>query len=61
MDVQRPPFGSPVLCIDNFLLEHEAQQVLQECDLPVCQSVKGSHVRSLLVGLVGDLGVRFTW
>jgi hypothetical protein len=31
MDVQRPAFCSPVLCIDDFLLEHEAQQVLQEC------------------------------
>lgn len=31
MDVQRPPFRSPVLCIDDFLLDEEAQKVLQEC------------------------------
>ena len=31
MRVSRPPFHSPVLCIDNFLPEEDAQKVLQEC------------------------------
>src|SRR5689334_14275449 len=31
MNIFRPPFRSPVLCIDDFLLEEDAQRVLQEC------------------------------
>jgi hypothetical protein len=31
MNVSRPPFRSPVLCIDEFLPEKDAQCVLQEC------------------------------
>ena len=31
MNVSRPPFSSPVLCIDDFLLEEDAQKVLREC------------------------------
>jgi Rps23 Pro-64 3,4-dihydroxylase Tpa1-like proline 4-hydroxylase len=31
MELFRPPFRSPILCIDDFLLEEEAQKVLQEC------------------------------
>jgi Rps23 Pro-64 3,4-dihydroxylase Tpa1-like proline 4-hydroxylase len=31
MDVSRPPFPSPVLCIDGFLPEEDSQKVLQEC------------------------------
>lgn len=31
MDVSRPPFRSPILCIDDFLPEEDAQKVLQEC------------------------------
>lgn len=31
MDVTRPSFRSPVLCIDNFLPEEDAQKILQEC------------------------------
>lgn len=31
MKITRPDFPAPVLCIDDFLAEEEAQQVLQEC------------------------------
>ena len=31
MDVSRPAFGSPILCIDNFLSDADAALVLQEC------------------------------
>src|SRR5579872_5594477 len=31
MNVQKLPFASPVLRIDDFLLEADAQRVLQEC------------------------------
>jgi hypothetical protein len=31
MNVFRPPFSSPILCIDDFLIEEDAQRVLQEC------------------------------
>lgn len=31
MIVSRPPFNSPILLIDDFLLEEDAQRVLQEC------------------------------
>jgi len=31
MDVSRPQFRSPILCIDDFLLEEDADRVLQEC------------------------------
>jgi hypothetical protein len=31
VNISRPPFSAPLLCIDNFLLEEEAQKVLQEC------------------------------
>jgi hypothetical protein len=31
MKIARPSFHSPVLCIDDFLPEADAQQVLQEC------------------------------
>ena len=31
MDVTRPSFGIPVLCIDDFLAAEDAQGVLQEC------------------------------
>jgi hypothetical protein len=31
MDVFRPPFCAPILCIDNFLIEEDAERVLQEC------------------------------
>jgi len=31
MNVNRPPFASPVICIDNFLPEEDARKVLQEC------------------------------
>src|SRR5215472_18167014 len=31
MTISRPPFRSPILCIDDFLLEEDAQRVLQEC------------------------------
>ena len=31
MNSVRPPFGSPILCIDDFLPEADAQRILQEC------------------------------
>ena len=31
MNVSRPSFRSPILCIDDFLPEEDAQKVLQEC------------------------------
>ena len=31
MNISRQPFSAPVLCIDDFLLEDEAERVLQEC------------------------------
>ena len=31
MNVSRLPLSAPVLCIDNFLTEEEAQTILQEC------------------------------
>jgi hypothetical protein len=31
MNISRPPFRSPILCVDDFLLEEDAQRVLQEC------------------------------
>jgi hypothetical protein len=31
MNVQKPSFRCPVLCIDDFLSEEDAQKVLQEC------------------------------
>jgi hypothetical protein len=31
MEITRPPFCLPVLCIDDFLPEDDAQKVLQEC------------------------------
>ena len=31
MNISRPQFRSPILCIDDFLTEEDAQRVLQEC------------------------------
>jgi hypothetical protein len=31
MNISRPPFRSPVLCIDDFLPQEDAQCILQEC------------------------------
>jgi predicted 2-oxoglutarate/Fe(II)-dependent dioxygenase YbiX len=31
MNISRPPFRSPILCVDDFLLEEDAKRVLQEC------------------------------
>lgn len=31
MNISRPPFRVPILCIDDFLPEEDAQRVLQEC------------------------------
>jgi Rps23 Pro-64 3,4-dihydroxylase Tpa1-like proline 4-hydroxylase len=31
MDISRPQFRSPIICIDNFLSETEADLILQEC------------------------------
>jgi hypothetical protein len=31
MNIERPPFPVPIICIDEFLSEGDAQRVLQEC------------------------------
>jgi 2OG-Fe(II) oxygenase superfamily len=31
MNISRPPFPLPILCIDDFLTEEDAERVLQEC------------------------------
>jgi hypothetical protein len=31
MNVTRPPFGAPIMCIDDFLPAEDALKALQEC------------------------------
>jgi hypothetical protein len=31
MIISRPPFASPIICIDDFLCDEDAQKILQEC------------------------------
>jgi predicted 2-oxoglutarate/Fe(II)-dependent dioxygenase YbiX len=49
MDIFRPPFRLPVLCIDNFLPEAEAQTVLQ-----ICVGLKGAYVAGRVVDGTGS-------